>query len=119
MPFYLVGVWFLTKSVGIEGTAIAWTIRVVVDCALLFWAVERLLGGMPRRRTILAGIGAIAAGFALSMASLSLPMKLAVLALELTLYLLATWFLLFGKKKRAFLLKRIVGGASLAQDGLK
>ena len=55
LPFYLGTVWVLTKHFGIDGTAIAWMIRVVIDCALLFWAVERLLGNMFSLRTSALG----------------------------------------------------------------
>lgn len=43
LPLYLVAVWVLTKNLGIEGTAIAWTGRVVVDAVLLFYFAHRLL----------------------------------------------------------------------------
>lgn len=102
LPFYLIIVWVLTKSYGIEGTAIAWTIRVVVDCALLFGAVERLLHRMPRPRAILGGIGVIATAFAISMMNLTLLLKFAVSTLELSFFVVLAWFLLFSPEERAF-----------------
>jgi O-antigen/teichoic acid export membrane protein len=119
LPIYVATVWGLTKNYGIEGTAIAWTLRVIIDCVLLFWAVERLLGSLPRLKTILAGIGTIAAVFAMSMMSISLPLKLIVSALELVVYVSVTWFVLFGVEERAFLLKRMRGSALPTQDTVK
>jgi O-antigen/teichoic acid export membrane protein len=43
LPLYLVAVWVLTKYLGIEGTAIAWTGRVVLDALLLFFFAHRQL----------------------------------------------------------------------------
>ncbi|MFX0132368.1 MAG: flippase [Candidatus Hodarchaeota archaeon] len=38
MPLYVVAVWFLVGKMGIHGAAIAWTLRVILDAALLFSA---------------------------------------------------------------------------------
>jgi O-antigen/teichoic acid export membrane protein len=43
LPFYLLAVWWLTRTLGIEGAAIAWVARVVVDTAILFVMAQRLL----------------------------------------------------------------------------
>lgn len=119
LPLYLVAVWVLTKHYGIDGTAIAWMIRVVIDCALLFWAVERLLGNMFPLRTILGGATAIGVVFALNMTNMSLPLKLVIAVVQMILYILITWFALLGKEERAFLMKSVVGSASPVQDAAK
>ena len=119
LPFYLITVWSLTKYFGIEGTAVAWTLRAIVDCALLFWSVERLLGKISRPSTALAGIGTIAAIFAASMACVTLPQKLATLAAEVILYVLVTWSVLLGAEERSFLLERTLRRAPSAEDALK
>lgn len=36
LPVFLFLVWYLTKNFGIIGTSTAWTIRVLIDCFLLF-----------------------------------------------------------------------------------
>jgi O-antigen/teichoic acid export membrane protein len=94
LPFYLLAVWALTKYLGIEGTAIAWTMRVIVDCALLFGAVQRLLHRMPPARTILTGVGTITAAFVVSMLKMTLALKLAVAVLELVFTVVLAWVLL-------------------------
>jgi O-antigen/teichoic acid export membrane protein len=43
LPFYLVTVWVLTQRLGIEGAAIAWTGRIVLDTVLLFFFADRML----------------------------------------------------------------------------
>jgi O-antigen/teichoic acid export membrane protein len=47
LPFYLMTVWTLTRRLGIEGAAIAWTARVVLDALLLFFFAERMLKHRP------------------------------------------------------------------------
>jgi O-antigen/teichoic acid export membrane protein len=101
LPFYLLAVWLLTKHFGIEGTAIAWTLRVIVDCILLFGAVERLLHKMPRLRTILIGVSVIAAAFSLSMMNMTLLSKFGVSIVELAFSAAFAWFLLFSRDERA------------------
>jgi O-antigen/teichoic acid export membrane protein len=102
LPFYVTAVWVLTKHFGIEGTAIAWTIRVIVDCALLFGAVERLLHRLPHPRTILAGIGLTAVAFSVSMVKMNLLFKFTLSALELAFSVALAWFLLLTPEERAF-----------------
>ena len=43
VPFLAV-LWFLTKAHGIEGAALAWTIRAFVDAAFLGWAARLPIG---------------------------------------------------------------------------
>jgi O-antigen/teichoic acid export membrane protein len=48
LPLYLVAVWLLTKRLGIEGAAIAWSARAVFDTVLLFFFADRMLRHQPR-----------------------------------------------------------------------
>ena len=43
LPAYGIGVWLLTRWLGIEGTAIAWTGRYLVELVLVFFFFRRLL----------------------------------------------------------------------------
>jgi len=43
LPVYSILLWLLTARIGIEGAAIAWTLRAGVDMVLLFWFVKRIL----------------------------------------------------------------------------
>ncbi len=42
-PFYLLAVWWLIEHFGIEGAAVAWTLRVAVDTVVLFAMSRRML----------------------------------------------------------------------------
>jgi O-antigen/teichoic acid export membrane protein len=48
LPLYLVAVWMLTRHFGIQGAAIAWTARVVLDSILLFFFADRILPHQPK-----------------------------------------------------------------------
>lgn len=47
LPIYLLTLWFLVRNFGIEGVAIAWLLRVVLDYLLMFSIARRLFGGEP------------------------------------------------------------------------
>ncbi len=101
LPFYLAMVWVLTTHFGIEGTAVAWAIRVIGDCVLLFWVVKRLLGKMSRRRRILVRTVTIAGAFALAMVvDVSLPVKILVSVIALLSFAAIAWFALLAADER-------------------
>jgi O-antigen/teichoic acid export membrane protein len=112
LPFYVAAVWILTKHLGVEGTAIAWTLRTTIDCALLFWAVERFVGKIPRQKSIVAGIITITVALVVAMLNMSLPLKLVVSAIGMISYAAFVWFVMLGASERELLQKRIAGGAS-------
>jgi O-antigen/teichoic acid export membrane protein len=53
-PLYVVAVWMFTRRMGIEGAAIAFTARIVLDTVLLFFFADRMLRHQPRFMTKLA-----------------------------------------------------------------
>jgi len=59
LPIYVVMLFFLAKSWGITGVAIAWLLRVSIDCFLLFWFSFRLL---PECRFIITRLPLMIAG---------------------------------------------------------
>jgi dTDP-4-dehydrorhamnose 3,5-epimerase len=54
LPLYIGAVWMLTRRLGIEGAAIAFTARVVLDTVVLFFLADRMLRHEPRFMTKLA-----------------------------------------------------------------
>jgi len=108
LPFYLVGLWWLVTSMGIEGAAVAWTARVLFDMTALFWIAHHLLGvafkEMTRNILILAfALPAMVLGAGLS----SLPLKsLFVFSVCIT-FMLITWFVFLSKYERSFFVSRV------------
>jgi O-antigen/teichoic acid export membrane protein len=94
LPFYLATVWILTKHFGIEGTAIAWSTRVIADAVLLFWAAGRFAGRLLRFRSMFAGAAGAAFVFTLARIGLSLPEKIFVSVIVLPSFAATAWFVL-------------------------
>jgi O-antigen/teichoic acid export membrane protein len=56
LPCYLLALWWLISSYGVEGAAIAWTARVVLDALMLFGLARRFfLSGSSRLGTDVLG----------------------------------------------------------------
>jgi O-antigen/teichoic acid export membrane protein len=104
LPVYLAALWLLTKKFGIEGTAIAWTGRVILDAVILFFYSRRLVAQSPK---FLAKLGiTVSGGLAvLYLASLpaSLVIRAAFLGVNLLVFGLAGWFWGLGPSERVFL----------------
>jgi O-antigen/teichoic acid export membrane protein len=87
LPVYAALLWFALRSYGVEGAAIAWTLRLALDALLLFALALRML---PRARTDANGAGRlILSGTALLTAATlpeSVPAKLVLFALVATAY---------------------------------
>jgi O-antigen/teichoic acid export membrane protein len=96
LPFYLLSVWGLTKFRGIEGTALAWTLRMTVDGVALFFLSAKIVpeSAAAVRRTALIMVGAV----------LTL-----ILAIGLPSPELKAIFLLLVLSSSAFLLRRSIG----------
>jgi O-antigen/teichoic acid export membrane protein len=96
LPFYLLSVWGLTRLRGIEGTALAWTLRMTVDGAALFFLSAKIVpqAAPAVRRTALGMAGAV----------LTLILAIVVPSPELRAI-----FLLLVLGSSAFLLRRSIG----------
>ena len=46
LPIYLVAAWLLIRAHGAEGAAVAWTLRILLDSAILFFLATRRLPGV-------------------------------------------------------------------------
>src|ERR1700730_15903434 len=103
LPVYSLALVSLTKFHGIEGAAIAWTGRVVIDAAVLFVLAGRFLPvhlSIKLQTRLLIG-GALAL-FALGTLPSTLMAKLLFLLLVLLPFVLVTWFELLWPAERNF-----------------
>ena len=73
LPLYLGVLWVMTKRFGIEGTAITWVGRVIVDGILLFFFSQRLL---PLNSKLLAKVAMSLSAALLSFYVVTIPEKL-------------------------------------------
>jgi O-antigen/teichoic acid export membrane protein len=91
LPLYVAAIWALAGSLGIEGVAIAWVLRVSVDTVVLFLLAARLVPGVAALRhawKVTLAAGAVFAGVALPE---ELFVRLAVLGVVLSLFAAYAW----------------------------
>jgi O-antigen/teichoic acid export membrane protein len=103
LPFYLLAVWWLIETYGIQGAAIAWVGRATVDALLLFSMAQRMVSDLiPLIRRLALAFG-IALCTLMMGASISgdFITKGAFVSLALALFAPAAWWLLFTPRDRA------------------
>lgn len=108
LPFYLLAVWWLVNSYGIEGAAIAWVVRVAVDALLLFALVKRVLpssAAIIRRMSLTVGVALIT--LALAALPAGIVIKGLFLLLVLTAFALVAWFLILNPEERVLVQNRL------------
>jgi O-antigen/teichoic acid export membrane protein len=108
VPFYLLAIVWLARHYGIEGVAVAWVLRVMVDALFLFLAAERMVpsGGRILRPTLTN----LAAGTALLFVGATIPstsLKLLFLVVALGGFVLVAWRLLLQPVEREEILAAI------------
>ena len=115
LPFYLLVLWWLISSYGIEGAAIAWVGRVGFDSLVLFVIAGRLL---PRSSHMLWRIMLIIilCGLIMGIAVLAkgIAMKLCILFFILILFGLFSWCVILEPWERDILKNRIRGKKAYA-----
>jgi len=101
LPFYLLGLWWLISTYGVEGAAIAWTARVGVDAFILFVMAKRSFLGttLVTSRVALVSMAAV-----LSLALAAIPQSLLLRALFVLVAILgfgvASWFFILSPEER-------------------
>jgi O-antigen/teichoic acid export membrane protein len=101
LPLYLGLLWWLIRTRGIEGAAIAWTTRVTVDAFLLFLLAKRLLPGMSPMRLQAALLPASALLILTLAAWIQGPIvKVFFLLGTILCFVLVTWFRILTPEER-------------------
>lgn len=101
LPLYVGAVWWLVRTRGIEGAAVAWTARVVLDAIVLFLVAESFLDrkGLKTQMGafVSAGLGVlvVASFFA------TLSAKFTFLITAFFLFVMSAWFVFLNSEDRA------------------
>jgi O-antigen/teichoic acid export membrane protein len=111
LPIYAVMLFFLAKSWGLNGVAVAWLLRVMIDTILLFWFSSRLL---PECRFIVTRLplmilGALALSLAVALIT-GLTIKILAVCAIFIVAMPALWLWFFTPAQRApfvYLLQRL------------
>ena len=104
LPFYLIGLWWLIDTNGIEGAAVAWVVRIAADTVLLFGMAQRLLqaeAGTMRVKLLTVGLALLT--LVLATVPTDLFMKGLFLLLMFLAYGLISWFLVLTAEERALI----------------
>lgn len=101
LPCYLLALWWLISTRGIEGAAIAWTCRVAIDAFILFVLAGRFLptsSYLGRKTLSLLAFALLTLAFA-SLA-LGFVQKGVFLLVTILLFAVAAWFLILTPEER-------------------
>lgn len=108
LPVYLLAVWWAVSAHGLDGVAIIWTIRILIDAIALFLLSKMFIGAGLKinRRTKLVTIGSFIA-IACAMLPMGFALKTAYIAIVLLAFGLITWFIVFDQKERTMVQKQL------------
>jgi O-antigen/teichoic acid export membrane protein len=109
LPFYLASIWFLIKTLGLVGVALAWVLRVVIDAGLLFWCVHRIfplkmLNFHNLKPGLIICAVVIGAGLCGSLAASNLIQRIILLSAILISFAVMAWGYLLDDKEKAQIL---------------
>ena len=105
LPFYLLALWWLISSYGVEGAAIAWTVRVGVDALILFVIAKRSL---PSTTMVTGRVTLVSVAALLGLLSAAIPQSFLTRALFVLVAILGfgfvSWFFILSPEERTLAL---------------
>lgn len=112
LPFYLIAVWLLIKSFGVEGAAIAWVLRIVVDTMLLFCMARRLVpkDELHINRYFVIFVFSLISFYLISCVS-GIVEKIELISVGLILFSLIVWLRVLSDEEKTFFKKFVKYGA--------
>ena len=104
LPFYLIAVWWMTRTFGIEGTAIVWSARAIIDALILFIMARRVLpqGSFGFQSTELSAVMGLLI-LALGMIPKAFIINALFLMSTILLFFYASWLLLLDSTERSII----------------
>jgi O-antigen/teichoic acid export membrane protein len=103
LPAYLISLYWLTKTLGIEGAAIAWTARVAIDALVLFALVRRFFRARLAFKPWTAKlIALVLVTLGLAVLPQALLWKTTFLLLTILGFVLIAWFRVLSPEERKF-----------------
>lgn len=101
LPLYLGGAWWLIRERGIEGAALAWVVRVLLDAVLLFIVAESFLERKGLNRFMGAFVAVGICILVISSLVATLMAKVTFLFVVFFAFLMSAWFLFLNSEDRA------------------
>jgi O-antigen/teichoic acid export membrane protein len=108
LPVYAIFLWLLVRTHGIEGAAMAWTARVLLDAIILFGFSYRILRTEPQNlRRFAVPIASALLLLTLGSIPMSMYLKVSFTALTLFGFGFVTWFAFLDPSERLYARTRI------------
>lgn len=108
VPCYLSLLWWMIRAHGVEGAAMAWTIRIAVDaCIMSIFALRLLPDCRTAFRRAIAPLGVALLTLALATVPVSLPAKGIFSVVTLIVYGLGAWYFAFSPIEKTTLLRSL------------
>jgi O-antigen/teichoic acid export membrane protein len=103
LPLYLLAFWYLVRAHGIDGAAVAWVLRVVIDTVILFLLAAGALSGIAWIRRTFIEVGTTVAFLVLVALPVDVRVKTLFTVAALGAFPALAWFASFTDEERAFL----------------
>ena len=106
LPVYIIAIYFLTKHFGVQGTAICWTFRIIVDTGMLIFYSRKYVVLMPVNIIRLVVPSAfLLTAFFISLFMKNIDARVIVLIITELLLIPIIWFFVLNKIDREYLKK--------------
>ncbi|MBI5870714.1 MAG: flippase [Actinobacteria bacterium] len=117
LPIYLGVLWWVVRGYGIEGAAIAWVVRALLDAVLLFAFAGTLINrlesaGMKKLASLVTGVLIV---LVIAMLPMGFAVKVVFLTVALASFIMLSWSMILDGEERSIVQKRL--GTVLAFGG--
>lgn len=109
LPFYLAAMWYGITNYGIEGAALVWMLRMIIDTLLLFWLNEKISGGKNQFQLKIHHIfmGLLIAFSIIPAFMMGTTYKVILIIVILTLFIIMFWKKFLDIEEKKFVLSKI------------
>ncbi|MHB0866074.1 MAG: flippase [Thermoleophilia bacterium] len=109
LPLYLVSLWLAVRASGIEGAALVWLARAIIDLLFLFWISHKLFFSEIHLLDMRTGLTVVFISVALALAALplSLDYRIAFLIASLVIFIAGSWNYILDFEERRMLRARL------------
>ena len=109
LSFYLVGMWFAIQHFGINGAAVVWCVRILIDSLAMFYASKKVMSIVLNPRTILIIILSLPFPFLLILVH-NIFIKMIILLFLFVCFIFISWNFILHKGEKELIssaIKRI------------
>lgn len=101
--FYLIGMWYSIRYFGIDGAAVAWCFRIIIDSLLMFYISKKVMNMVLTPKTVMIIFISLPLPFLLLLIN-TISTKLIVFTVLLFCYLIIAWIYFLQNNEKEFML---------------